>query len=419
MEQFVQGALSVAGKLVTVEGEIEIKVDGESQFLLQRDRAVVSELLPQGLVILTNLRIAAIVLEGGKRVVWVFNLSNVGLVEDCATWLRKSCRIRIFLKTLADGREIGIRFGSSTQKLEFLEQIQKQLLKKSWEHLVSLQKKESTGKAFASSTFNAGVSGLMRRQERDMNSVDCLAKEALTDLDALMRSAKDVVVIVQRFAALAQERDADKIGSDTTSEMGEVNEMEKILQNIGIISPVTKFSAGRMYHKELSRQLTDVLLTDNRLQRMGGIASLTDLYCLFNRARGTELVSPDDFLRACQLVGSLGAGIKCKRFESGVLSLQLESMDDSFVCRRILDILSEEEFGAMGVDSSKIANRLNTTVVIAKEQLLMAERSGVLCRDQSIDGLYFFPNHFNKFFVDIQKDAVSPEKEEILDYSDV
>jgi hypothetical protein len=33
----------------------------------------------------------------------------------------------------------------------------------------------------------------------------------------------------------------------------------------------------------------------------GGMMALTDVYCLFNRARGTELVSPHDLLHACEL----------------------------------------------------------------------------------------------------------------------
>jgi hypothetical protein len=37
--------------------------------------------------------------------------------------------------------------------------------------------------------------------------------------------------------------------------------------------------------------------------------TLTDAYCLYNRARGTDLVSPDDLVDACKLLGSLGLGM--------------------------------------------------------------------------------------------------------------
>lgn len=77
---------------------------------------------------------------------------------------------------------------------------------------------------------------------------------------------------------------------------------------LGIISPVTKLSAGREYHQQLARQIGDILLTNNRLRRLGGMITLSDVYCIYNRARGTELVSPHDVLEAAQMLNKLKIG---------------------------------------------------------------------------------------------------------------
>lgn len=50
--------------------------------------------------------------------------------------------------------------------------------------------------------------------------------------------------------------------------------------------------------------------------------ALTDLYCLFNRARGTSLISPEDLHRACLLFEKLNLPVKLRRFDSGVLVVQ-------------------------------------------------------------------------------------------------
>ena len=50
---------------------------------------------------------------------------------------------------------------------------------------------------------------------------------------------------------------------------------------MGIASPVTKESAGARYHIELSRQLADFLTEP--LGRCGGMMTLPDVYCLYNR----------------------------------------------------------------------------------------------------------------------------------------
>jgi ESCRT-II complex subunit VPS36 len=75
-----------------------------------------------------------------------------------------------------------------------------------------------------------------------------------------------------------------------------------------MVSPVTRLSAGRQYHQELARQIADLLLSDNRLRRLGGMVALSDVYCLYNRARGMELVSPSDLYEAAQLMEGLRIG---------------------------------------------------------------------------------------------------------------
>lgn len=68
--------------------------------------------------------------------------------------------------------------------------------------------------------------------------------------------------------------------------------------------------AGARYHVELCRQLADFLAEP--LARARGLMPLTDVYCLFNRARGTELVSPDDLLDAAKLLQKV-RGLKVQR----------------------------------------------------------------------------------------------------------
>lgn len=42
------------------------------------------------------------------------------------------------------------------------------------------------------------------------------------------------------------------------------------------------------------------------MERAGGMMPLPDAYCLYNRARGTELVSPDDLTAAVKLFPKVG-----------------------------------------------------------------------------------------------------------------
>ena len=117
---------------------------------------------------------------------------------------------------------------------------------------------------------------------------------------------------------------------------------------MGISSPVTRGSAGGEFQKELARQvrprhrcrrpalstpwfcvcvrqLADFLTIP--LRQRGGIMHMPEVYTLFNRARGTELVSPEDLLHVCKLWPSLGIVLRLKPFLSGVLAVHDASFD--------------------------------------------------------------------------------------------
>jgi len=252
------------------------------------------------------------------------------------------------------------------------------------------------------SSRNTGVGGLIRKQERDLQAADALVGQATTDLKALMQRAKEVVHIVKKYSAYTEERSAARGGGDhsgASSDAGESvmseNEMENILQSIGMISPVTKQSAGRLFHQQLARELADVLSSEDRLQRIGGMITLTDLYCLCNLARGTELISPDDLLQAAKLMEQLHLKMRLRRFDSGVLMIQSTSLDEETLCKHLAEMsVQDAVFRREGILASDLAHRMSLSIFVAKEHLLMAEQRGVLCRDDSIRGVAFFPNQF-------------------------
>ena len=404
MDLFVAAPLSISSKPILLEKEIEIKLHSDIEILLETSNKEV--LLKDGHLILTNHRLIYIAYTtNSKSLGWAIMLQSVIKVEDCTSgMLSRSTRIRLLITN--SSKILNIKFlKHNTGKEELLQLIQRQLSKKSWEQHNNIQTTEET---VAFSISNAGVGGLLRKQERDLTKVDAITREALSDLDTLMKSAKDVVNIVERYSATLNSKelnknnttnpssltDSNSISDSNSSISGEINEMENILQSIGIISPVTKFSAGRLYHKELSKQIGDFLLQNNLLKRMGSMATLPDIYCLYNRSRGTELVSPDDFLKATQNLESLNIGLKIKKFKSGVLSIHLDEMDDTVVTEKILQFLDQTGFSENGINASTLSELLKVSLIVAKEQLLLCESNGKLCRDETIEGVFFFPNLF-------------------------
>lgn len=85
-------------------------------------------------------------------------------------------------------------------------------------------------------------------------------------------------------------------------------------------SQVSKDVAGKNYHSELALELEQFL--ESVVEKFGGVVGLVDLYCMYNRARGTDLISPEDLNIACSRLDSNSQKFMLKTYRSGVKTIQ-------------------------------------------------------------------------------------------------
>jgi ESCRT-II complex subunit VPS36 len=395
MEHFQIAELTLSGRPKLNEGEIELKFI--ENVLFQNNKK--ENIFPNCSLFLSNINLYAVVpsSQGTQHSGCALHLKHIDNVQDCASLFRHSRRIRILLN---EGKIIEVKFTHYEDKDSTLELLLKALERKVWIEVTVFKKQEEP----TFSVSQAGISGLMRRQDREMKSVDNIAKAALNDMNSLISSAREVVAVIERYAAI---RNSQIAIPETASEISEENEISNLFLSIGILSPVTRLSAGKKYHQQLAKQIADMLLNDNRLERLGGMIALTDLYCIYNRARGTELVSPDDLVESVKLMESLRLGMMMRSFNSGVLVIQDSRLDDRTICDRILQYTNELNpissqnilNSYVGVTPLMVSRKFKVSLIVAKEQLIMAEYEGMVCRDESLNGLFFFPNLFNSWVV--------------------
>jgi ESCRT-II complex subunit VPS36 len=326
----------------------------------------------------------------------------------------------------------------------------------------------------AAAVPDAGLAGLRARERLEMERRRAVAAEALQgDFAPLKQLASSLAEVAERYAVdvakmrerrrLLQQRAAEAAGpAAAASAAAEVLAAkaeraasaleDEALQSMGalagmgvLVSAVTREAAGSEYPKELARQLAGVLRP--HLERGGGMMSLTDAYCLYNRARGTDLVSPEDLLDAARLLGRLGLGMRERTLDAGALGggargagmrvVQLDSFSDESVKRRIEALLTTgEDVGGPGADAAaggaptlvgpeapaggalpaaggrgvgavaagtkplpyisamELSRRMSLPPSLARQLLLRAEADALLCRDDSIAGLRFYLNRF-------------------------
>lgn len=258
--------------------------------------------------------------------------------------------------------------------------------------------------------LRTGIVGIERNFEERHKQTDENINLAFKDLKKLIESAKDMVNISKVISAKIRERQGD-ISDDETIRF------KSYLMSLGIDDPVTRDDVTGTeidYFQRLANQLCEMLL--DPLSDVGGMMSLADVYCRINRARGLELLSPEDLLNACR---QLRGPIKLRQFPSGAMVLQLESHDDEAVAEDTSNKVIYKNNGthilagqpsiciicfclffqveeAKSLSVEELATALGISLLLAQERMLTAERFGKICRDDSIEGLRFYPNLFLK-----------------------
>ncbi|KAM4797198.1 vacuolar protein-sorting-associated protein 36 [Rhinophrynus dorsalis] len=322
-----------------------------------------------------------------------FPLSLIVFTEEQAGGIGKSAKIVVHLHPPTPNKEPGpyqtsrfsyvkLSFREHGQ-IEFQRRLTEELTQRRWERSssspsVQMSKGSQSGRIKA-----VGIVGIERKLEEKRKETDKNISEAFEDLSKLMDKAKEMVELSKSIANKIKDKQGDITEDETIR-------FKSYLLSMGIANPVTRetHGSGTHYHMQLAKQLATMLQAP--LEERGGIMSLTEVYCLVNRARGMELLSPEDLVNACKMLESLKLPLRLRIFESGVMVIEHQSHNEEEMVASALETVSEKG----SLTSEEFAKIVGMSVLLAKERLLLAENMGHLCRDDSVEGLRFYPNLF-------------------------
>ncbi|MCI4388318.1 hypothetical protein PGIGA_G00084380, partial [Pangasianodon gigas] len=319
-------------------------------------------------------------------------LSQIIFFEEQAAGIGKSAKIVIHLHPAPANKEPGpyqkskfsyikLSFKEHGQ-IEFYRRLTEEMTQRRWENTPVSQPITPAGLK-AGKTRAVGIVGIERKLEEKRKETDKNISEAFEDLSKLMEKAKEMVELSRSIANKIKDKQGDITEDETIR-------FKSYLLSMGIANPVTRetHGSGTHYHMQLAKQLGDMLQAP--LEERGGMMALTEVYCLVNRARGMELLSPEDMVNACKLFESLKLPLRLRVFDSGVMVVQLQSHSEEEMIASAIDNVSEKG----SLTAEEFAKLLGLSVLLAKERLLLAEKMGHLCRDDSVEGLRFYPNLF-------------------------
>eukprot|EP00079_Xenopus_tropicalis_P032974 XP_017946745.1 PREDICTED: vacuolar protein-sorting-associated protein 36 isoform X1 [Xenopus tropicalis] len=323
-----------------------------------------------------------------------FPLSQIVFTEEQSGGIGKSAKIVVHLHPPTPNKEPGpyqtsrysyvkLSFREHGQ-IEFQRRLAEELTQRRWERSSSSSPSMQITKGPQTGRIKAvGIVGIERKLEEKRKETDKNISEAFEDLSKLMEKAKEMVELSKSIATKIKDKQGDITEDETIR-------FKSYLLSMGIANPVTRetHGSGTHYHMQLAKQLAAMLQAP--LEERGGIMSLTEVYCLVNRARGMELLSPEDLVNACKMLESLKLPIRLRVFDSGVMVIEHQSHNEEEMVASALETVSEKG----SLTSEEFAKIVGMSVLLAKERLLLAEHMGHLCRDDSVEGLRFYPNLF-------------------------
>merc|ERR1719431_339818 len=277
-------------------------------------------------------------------------------------------------KHKADFVKLSFRSGGQT---EFFNHLHKAVTSKAWEM------KRTVLARPAKREIRAGITGIEKKISQKARQDKADISKAFQDLDRLMEMAKPMVALAKSISTQIRDRQGEITEDETV-------QFKSYLLSLGIDDPVTKDSAGsdKKYYQGLAKEMFFIL--DQPIQDAGGLMTLTDAFVRVNRARGLELVSPDDILLASQSLKDVNLPMSLHRFDSGVMVLRTSNHSEEEVKQNLMNQV--ESVGSFTPE--EMSTSLGVSVILAKERLLAAESEGLLCRDDSVEGLRFYPNRF-------------------------
>ncbi|XP_077984316.1 vacuolar protein-sorting-associated protein 36-like [Glandiceps talaboti] len=321
------------------------------------------------------------------------HLSQLVFVEEQPSGFSKSPKVIMYLHPTAPNKPAGpvmysqntyIRLGfKEGGHKEFYKCVTDQLQKKPWEHKSVLTPKSTSQQPSQPRQVRTGIVGIERKIEEKRKETDQNITMAFQDLNKLMEQAKSMVDLSKNIATKIKDKKGDITEDETVK-------FKSYLLSLGISNPVTRdtHGTGTKYHIELAKELANILETP--IKENGGMMALTDVYCRVNRARGMELLSPDDLVEACKLFENLKLPLRLRTFASGVKVIELISHAEEQAINDTVELLSS--IGSLSAD--ELSHNVGISVSLAKGRLLSAEEKGKACRDESVEGIRFYPNLF-------------------------
>lgn len=274
----------------------------------------------------------------------------------------------------------------------FLQRLEQTLEKLEWEQLVQrgnvnrnvVPKKHTPERP---ESRGVGLHRLTQIEEDRTRKNEEIINSSLDDLHTLLAKANEIKSLIDSFKRLQT--------GDEQSQAKIIPTINQVTQSI--LRDPSKDDQKKLYLHEISRQISEFLITDKTLEQEGGIITLMDLYALYNRGRvGFNLISPEQLFGACSQFEALKLPLTLKKMNKVLVVQDLKFSDNDRLTsdiRKFIEIYGiEDTFKFKYCNVLRASEYFNWSLTITEEILDTGLVNGLLCVDQQVTGKHYYLN---------------------------
>ena len=184
---------------------------------------------------------------------------------------------------------------------------------------------------------------------------------AFTDIHSLRQNAEQMIAIAQQIR--------NKIANNPNNK-SENEEINQVLSKIGFVDPITKEVAGSEYYVKLGEQINNFFMDYFKKNPKIKALTLIDAYCLYNRARTGNTISPKDMRQAIKQLtdGKVIHDIIIKNFNNEMIVIQTPEFSGKNILGMIKKFMEEKK--QHYIEMSDLSNILHVDNVLLEKTII-------------------------------------------------
>ena len=237
------------------------------------------------------------------------------------------------------------------------------------------------GKGLGLSRVQNAIKQNMEKQSEKINS-------AFTDITSLKSHVKEMISLAQIIRS--------NININAKIEDANSKEINSVLSKIGFVDPVTKEVSGSEYYVKLAEQINEYFDDYFKKNPKVKVITLIDAYCVYNRARGGNTISPKDMKQALDNFKNVTQKVMWKNYNNEMIVLHTKDYSNENILEMVKKFMTDNKKKSINV--KELAEILNVGNVIL-EKILIEDmlKEGYLLEDESDLDVVYYQNYIKGY----------------------